>query len=532
MRIALAQINPVVGDLIGNQNKIIQYIQQARDENVELVIFPELAICGYPPEDLLYKEHFIQDNLKALRWIQKQTQGISIVVGCVDRGIDKNLYNAAVLISNGKIQGKYYKKALPNYGVFDEKRYFSSGKTKDTFIVNRKSVQLSICEDIWVQSFVNKNQSLHINISCSPYEVDKLKKRERILKQRAKEMKATIIYVNIVGGQDELIFDGSSLVVNAQGQIIAKAKSFEEDLMSVDLSVGAQQARPLSIKKISQVESIYKALILGTQDYVRKNGFKKVVLGLSGGIDSALVAVIAVEALGKENVVGVSMPSRYSSKGTQSDARKLAHNLDIEFKEIPIEEVFKSYDEILSEEFSGLKPNVAEENIQARIRGNILMALSNKFGWLVLTTGNKSEMAVGYCTLYGDMSGGFAVIKDVPKMKVFELCEFINSQGKEIIPKTILTRPPSAELRPNQKDEDSLPPYNILDDILTDYVEKHHSINKISKKHQLELVKKVVKLVDQSEYKRRQSPPGIKITDRAFGKDWRLPIVNKYDNMY
>ncbi len=531
LRLALAQINPTVGDLAGNQKKIIEYIHQAKMNESDLVVFPELAVCGYPPEDLLYKDHFVQDNLKVLHAIQKKTKGITAIIGCVDRNKQKNLYNAAAVISKGKIQGIYHKKELPNYGVFDEKRYFCSGNGNKNFFVKGVQFRLSICEDIWVESTARgESEPLHINISSSPYDIGKLKQREHLLKKRAKQRNAFIVYVNLVGGQDELVFDGNSLVVNPKGKIVAHGKAFQEDLLVVDLPVGAQRSVSLltTIKKLSQIECVYKALVLGTKDYVRKNGFQKVVIGLSGGIDSALVAVIAVEALGKKNVVGVSMPSRYSSKGTRSDAEKLAKNLDIEFKEIPIEGVVKSYDQVLSKEFFGLKPNIAEENIQARIRGNILMALSNKFGWLVLTTGNKSEMAVGYCTLYGDMSGGFAVIKDVPKMKVYELSEFINRQGKECIPKTILTRAPSAELRANQKDQDSLPSYDVLDEVLTDYVEQHSSLKKMSQKNTPPLVQNIIQMVDRSEYKRRQSPPGIKITPCAFGKDWRLPITNKY----
>ncbi|VAX35233.1 NAD synthetase / Glutamine amidotransferase chain of NAD synthetase [hydrothermal vent metagenome] len=521
MKIALAQINSTVGDLAGNQKKIVDYIHRAKDQDADIVIFPEMAICGYPPEDLLFKDHFVQDNFKILRSIYKETKGITGVVGFVDRDKVGNLYNAAAVITNGKLQGTYHKKYLPNYGVFDEKRYFQAGTMEGMFSVDSVNFGVSICEDIWVKT--QSASFLHINISCSPYDVGKLKARHQLLKKRAKENNSFIVYVNLVGGQDELVFDGGSLVIDPKGKIIAEAKAFEEDLLIVDLSVRAQQAVPMT-----QTEGIYKALILGTHDYVKKNGFSKVVIGLSGGIDSALVAVIAVEALGKKNVVCVSMPSKYTSKGTMSDAKQLAENLEVEFKEIIIEETVKSYEKLLSKEFRNHKPNVAEENIQARIRGNILMALSNKFGWLVLTTGNKSEMAVGYCTLYGDMSGGFAVIKDVPKMKVYELAEFINSQGKVIIPKMIIKRAPSAELRPNQKDQDTLPPYEILDEILKKYVENHQPLSKIAKKYNRAIVKKVIQLVDQSEYKRRQSPPGIKITSRAFGKDWRLPIINRY----
>jgi len=533
IRLALAQINPTVGDLKGNQQKIIEFIRRGKALKVDMVIFPEMAVCGYPPEDLLYKDSFVQENIKMLKGIQKETKGIQVVVGFVDRDKAKNLYNAAAVMANGKMQGVYHKQELPNYGVFDEKRYFVSGQGAKRFSVKGVSFGVSICEDIWVNAVMSKYKgALHINISCSPYDIGKQKQRENLLKQRAKAMKATVVYVNLVGGQDELVFDGGSLVMGPQGQVLASAKEFEEDLVMVDLSVGARPCvRPIKgpVQDFPlQIERVYKALVLGTRDYVHKNGFQKVLIGLSGGIDSALVAVVAVNAVGKENVVGVSMPSRYSSQGTQSDAKKLAKNLGIEFKEIPIEGTVKSYDQLLTKEFAGLKADIAEENIQARIRGNILMALSNKFGWMVLTTGNKSEMAVGYCTLYGDMSGGFAVIKDVPKMMVYALAEFINLKGQEIIPNTILTRPPSAELRSNQKDQDSLPPYEVLDGVLIEYVEKHRSVKQIAKKYDLGLVQKMIQMVDRSEYKRRQSPPGVKITSRAFGRDWRPPITNKY----
>ncbi|MBU0468314.1 MAG: NAD+ synthase [Candidatus Omnitrophica bacterium] len=545
LRIAIAQINPTVGDLKGNQQLILDYILRAKEKNADLVVFPELAICGYPPEDLLYKNHFIQDNIKSLKKIAAQVQGISGIIGfvdCIESGV---LHNAAAFISEGKIKSVYHKQKLPNYGVFDEKRYFKSswlkGKLCGMLKIKGVSAGISICEDIWVEDGVCNRQAkagaqLLINISSSPYDIGKLKIREAMLKQRAQQAAAHVCYVNVVGGQDELVFDGRSMIVGPKGEIVAKGKLFEEDLVLCDLPLGTRtkqddkkaQIKNLLPKKMTKIEIVYKALVLGTQDYIKKNGFKKVVIGLSGGIDSALVTAIAVKAIGKENVICVTMPSRYTSTGTRSDAERLAKNLEVELITIPIEDIFTSYVKTLSNEFKGTQVDVTEENIQARIRGNLLMALSNKFGWLVLTTGNKSEVAVGYCTLYGDMSGGFAVIKDVPKTMVYQLSEYINKIDKQVIPITIIRRAPSAELRSNQKDQDSLPPYDVLDPILEQYVEKHESVETMSKKNKKDIVQKIIDLVDHSEYKRRQAPPGIKITSRAFGKDWRLPITNKY----
>ncbi|HIH42448.1 TPA: NAD+ synthase [Candidatus Woesearchaeota archaeon] len=545
LRIAIAQINPTVGDLRGNQLLILDYIIRAKEKNADLVVFPELAICGYPPEDLLYKNHFIQDNIKSLKKIASNVKGISAVIGfvdCIESGV---LHNAAAFISEGKVKSVYHKQKLPNYGVFDEKRYFKSswlkGKLCGMLKIKGVSAGLSICEDIWIEDSVCIQQAkagakLLINISCSPYDMGKVKIREAMLKERAKQTNAYVCYVNVVGGQDELVFDGRSMIVDPKGVIVAKGKHFEDDLVFCDLPLGERTAKDYKKvqiknvlpKKTTKIERVYKALVLGTQDYIRKNGFKKVVIGLSGGIDSALVAAIAVKAVGNDNVTCVTMPSRYTSKGTRADAERLANNLKVSLITIPIEDIFASYIKTLSGEFKGTQVNVAEENIQARIRGNLLMALSNKFGWLVLTTGNKSEVAVGYCTLYGDMSGGFAVIKDVPKTMVYELSAYINNTCDQVIPKTIIRRAPSAELRSNQKDQDSLPPYNVLDPILEQYVEKHDSVETMSKKNKKELVEKIIDLVDHSEYKRRQAPPGIKITARAFGKDWRLPITNKY----
>ncbi|MCK5580761.1 MAG: NAD+ synthase [Candidatus Omnitrophica bacterium] len=553
MRIAIAQINTTVGDLCANHEKAVLFMNKAKDQGADIVVFPEMTICGYPPEDLLYKNHFIKDNIKALKSFVQNVSGITAVIGFVDQNKDGKAYNAAAVIKDKKIYGVHHKHCLPNYGVFDEKRYFVKGGTSAVFAIGETVFGVNICEDIWEEvgpykDQVKKGAKVLINLSSSPYDVGKTAQRQKLLCRRAKENNVFVCYANGVGGQDELVFDGESLVVDPDGKVIASGKPFEQDLILVDLVVQNKKRRkadvviPFKEKKgmlpalekhiyqnMSQDERIYKALILGTRDYVKKNGFEKVVIGLSGGIDSALVAVIACKAIGKENVIAISMPSQFTSEGTRSDAKELAGNLGIEFYEIPVKSVYDAYEDILKDSFKGKKPNVAEENIQARIRGNILMAFSNKFGWLVLTTGNKSEFAVGYCTLYGDMTGGFAVIKDVPKTKVYDIARFINIQeGGWILP-TIISRPPTAELRENQKDQDSLPAYDILDPLLKGYVEEHQSLAKMLKINKdKDLIKNVIKKVDFSEYKRRQAPPGIKITLRAFGKDWRLPITNKY----
>lgn len=554
LRVALAQINSTVGDLAGNQRKINASIHQAKVMGADLVCLPELAVCGYPPEDLLYKSHFIEQNIKIINELAVSTQGITAVVGFVDQKNGK-LYNAAAVLSDGKIKAVYHKQELPNYGVFDEKRYFKPGT--ENFLLSAAGVKIgvNVCEDIWVDgaSYAKQAESgagLLVNISSSPYEIGKTQVRLDLIARRAKETGCFICYTNLVGGQDELVFDGGSFIVDPKGQVVVFAKQFEEDLSIVDLDIqqnsGGNARLPVNevqtsqtnklkhsehnIPRLEETAEIYQALVLGTRDYVHKNGFAKTLIGLSGGIDSALVATIACDAIGKENVVGVSMPTRFNSRGTRNDARKLAANLGIEFMEIPIKRVMAAYEATLDPWFYGKHPDITEENLQARIRGNILMAFSNKFGWLVLTTGNKSEMAVGYCTLYGDMSGGFAVIKDLLKTKVYELSRFRNLRaGKMVIPKSVLLRAPSAELRDNQTDQDSLPPYDDLDLMLASYVENHESIAQMTAKIKDEkLCRKVIGLVDKSEYKRRQAPPGIKITSRAFGKDWRLPITNHY----
>jgi len=556
-RIALAQINTTVGDLQGNAGKILRFADRARRQGAHVVIFPEMTLCGYPPEDLLFKEHFIRDTQKALGSLVKDIKGLSALVGFVDRDDKGSIYNAAALIRDGRIKGVYHKHFLPNYGVFDEKRYFREGK--DYLILDHgpMSMGISICEDIWQNRgiprvYAKAGVDVLVNMSASPYDFGKLEQRKKMLKARAQETQSYICYVNLIGGQDELVFDGGSLVLDKDGRIVAAGKQFGEDLVLIDVMSRGHKAKkqrprgtkvvkiqepPVALKPIhqkspkalSQIERIFQALVLGTRDYVKKNGFNKVVVGLSGGIDSSLVAAIAREALGANNVVGVSMPSVFTSKGTRADAKKLAKNLGIKLIVKPIDKIFSSYTKALKKDFKGYRFDVAEENLQARIRGNILMAFSNKFGWLVLTTGNKSEVAVGYCTLYGDLSGGFAVIKDVPKTMVYALAKFINTERAGIIPKSILTRAPTAELRRNQKDQDSLPPYKALDELIKAYVEEHRSLKDITRKSKRRaLIKKIVRMVDKSEYKRRQSPPGIKITPRAFGKDWRLPITNKY----
>ena len=553
----MAQINPVVGDIQGNADKIKNYIKHAQNENVDVITFPELALTGYPPEDLLFKTHFIDEIKKHLQEVTKFTQGITAIIGFARE--ENGLLNSAAVVHDRKIINYYDKKILPNYGVFDEKRYFISGENNPVYLIDGITVGINICEDIWFEDGPTQDQAslgaqLILNINGSPFDTEKRYIRENMLKERALHNNLYISYTNMVGGQDELVFDGGSVILNPAGEIISRGKAFEEDLIITDLnfeetgnfvesktnifvssSPKDKNLTPISnnnIVEIDKLEQVHKALILGTRDYVNKSGFTKVLLGLSGGIDSALTCYIAVKAFGKENVLGVIMPSRYSSEGSVTDSELLASNLGIETKIIPIEPAYISFLEMLSESFEGTSVDVAEENLQARIRGNILMALSNKFNWINLITGNKSEMATGYSTLYGDMAGGFAVLKDVPKTLVYELCKYINTlQGKDLIPETIITKPPSAELREDQKDEDSLPPYEILDAILKNYVEEDRSFQEIvDLGYDEEIVKRVTLLLDRSEYKRKQSPPGVKITPRNFGRDRRIPLINKYKN--
>ncbi len=569
IRIALGQINCTVGDLEGNSQKIREYVNRAAQKNVEIICFPELSLTGYPPEDLLLKPKFIVDNLSVLRALaQSVDPDIITITGFVDQK-GKALYNAAAVIYKKKVRHVYHKILLPNYGVFDEKRYFSSGDTPDLYEITRREVSpvgkpstpfvfgINICEDIWHAEGPLKAQNLAgaqliLNINASPYHAGKIKEREGIICAQARQNRVYVAYTNLVGAQDELVFDGQSMVVDRQGAVIARAAAFEEDLLITDvvlprakvhakkkavvltlpvLSFRDPAGAPIPVSLANPLEpaaEVYKALTLGVRDYVVKNGFQKVVIGLSGGIDSALVAALAVDALGRSNVTGVFMPTRYSSNESETDARQLADNLGIAFMSISIEQIYKMYLLIFEPYFAGLEKNVAEENLQARIRGTCLMALSNKFAWLVLTTGNKSEMSTGYATLYGDMAGGFAVIKDVPKGLVYQLSYYRNSISF-VIPQRILTKEPTAELRPNQKDRDTLPPYEQLDAILKAYVEEDKDINSIvSSGFESVLVSRVTSMVDKSEYKRRQSPPGIKITPKAFGRDRRMPITNRY----
>jgi NAD+ synthase (glutamine-hydrolysing) len=563
LRIAMAQINPTVGDLAGNRDRIIETIGRARKAGAGIVAFPELAVTGYPPEDLLLKPQFVNDNLRTLKDIQRATRGITAVVGFVDK--KERLYNAAAILHNGSLASVYHKILLPNYGVFDEYRYFRPGNRYSLITLWGIKLGVNICEDIWFSEGPTRSLALAgaeviININASPYHKGKGKERLKMLAERARESNVIVSYTNAVGGQDELVFDGQSMVIDGKGRLLVSGRQFEEDLLITDLMVPDRKAavgpsktqhfesidcivlseRPAPKRKavaarqssrpLPVCEEVYRALVLGTRDYVQKTGFKSAVIGLSGGIDSSLVAAVAVEALGSKNVVGVFMPSQFSSRESRDDALWLAKNLGIHFLEIPIQQTFGAYLNTLRCEFARTRQDVTEENLQARIRGNLLMALSNKFGWIVLTTGNKSEMSVGYATLYGDMAGGFAVIKDVPKTLVYDICRCVNRMaGKAVIPKRVLTKAPTAELRPNQKDSDSLPLYPVLDPILKAYVEDNKDFREILKMgFDRKTVEKVIRLVDSSEYKRRQAPPGVKITPRGLGKDRRFPITNRY----
>lgn len=570
IRLALAQMNATVGDLQGNTKKIIEYIGMAKGKGADIVAFPELALTGYPPEDLLLKPRFINDNLRAIESICKNTQGIVAVVGFVDKKSD--IYNAAAVISQKKLIDVYHKIYLPNYGVFDEYRYFQAGSKYPVYRLEDVTLGINICEDMWYPEGPARIQALEgaelvINLSASPYTMGKAAEMEKMLSTRAVDSAVIVANVNLLGAQDEVVFEGRSTVINEKGEVIARAKQFEEDLLVVDLDIEAvfmrrlhdprrrQQALSLEERATESIEipefksgrkkvlkikphvpmvstaEVYNALVLGVSDYVRKNKFKGVIIGLSGGIDSSLVAVIAVDALGKKNVQGLFMPSDYTSRESREDAYALVENLGIKLTEIPITPLFDSYLKALKKIFRGSKPNTAEENLQARIRGNLLMAMSNKFGLLVLTTGNKSEMSVGYATLYGDMAGGFAVIKDVSKTLAYELAAWRNQEGKKsLIPERVLYKEPTAELKPDQRDTDSLPPYPVLDPILKAYVEDEKSLDEIIEFHgcEPECTKGVISMIDRNEYKRRQSPPGIKITPKAFGKDRRFPITNRY----
>ncbi len=573
-RIALAQINPTVGDIDGNVARITEYLKKAEELRADIVAFPELAVTGYPPEDLLLKSRFVDDNLSALEVIRRKVSDTVAVVGFVDRR--ETLRNAAAVIYGGKIVDVYHKVLLPNYGVFDEYRYFRPGNRYPVYRLGRLWFGVTICEDIWHEEGPARIQSsagalIIININASPYHMSKANLRRDMLAKRASDNKVLLAYLNTVGGQDELVFDGRSLIVAPDGTVVVHGKQFEEDVVVSDIVLDdivrqrdtARREKPkmargkkiapekIVIEKtrperpgrpalpkrpapreaqIPLLEEVHAALVLGTSDYVKKNGFRDVVIGLSGGVDSSLVASIAVDALGPEHVNGLFMPSPYTSVESREDVYDLGANLGIRVTEVPISSILESYLSALGRHFSSTSVDVTEENLQARIRGNILMAFSNRFGWLVLTTGNKSEMSVGYATLYGDMAGGFAVIKDVPKTLVYQLCRWRNAQaGRAVIPERVLTKEPSAELKPGQKDTDTLPPYDVLDPILKAYVEEDKSFAEIiSAGFDIEGIRKVIRMVDASEYKRRQSPPGIKITQKAFGRDRRFPITNRY----
>ena len=565
-QIALCQLDVTVGDIAGNERRIINALDRALDAGAQLVLFPELALTGYPPEDLLLKEHFLADARAALDRIAARTGSAAALVGFPERADD--VYNACGVLADGKLQAVYRKVFLPNYGVFDEQRYFQSGPGGALIELGDVCVGLTICEDIWEPGPPASDEALAgatllVNISASPYHVGKGAERERMLIQRARDNVAAVAFCNLVGGQDELVFDGHSLVIDHEGAVLARGRQFAEELIiaAIDpaaprgvrlrdprqravnhrsppqapviarLPAGEQSRTPLGgpvAQLLDRDAEVYAALVLGLRDYVDKNGFEHVVIGLSGGIDSALVAVIAVDALGAERVSVVVMPSPHSSSETQADARRLAANLGVEARELPIAEAMAAYERTLEQVFSGLDQDLTEENLQARIRGNLLMALSNKFGWLVLTTGNKSEMAVGYSTLYGDSAGGFAVIKDCPKTLVYELARHRNA-ADNVIPESILERAPSAELRPEQRDSDSLPPYEVLDPILDGYIEDDLGREAlVLRGYDEREVDRVIALVDRAEYKRRQAPPGIKISTKAFGRDRRVPITNRY----
>ncbi|WP_434643695.1 NAD+ synthase [Thermoanaerobacterium thermosaccharolyticum] len=543
MKIALAQLNPTVGDIKNNCEKIIMHIKEAKKANMDLIVFPELSIIGYPPKDLLYNPDFLETSYSALNeLILPETNDIGVIVGIATKDKEKDymLHNSALLLYNGKIIGQADKTLLPNYDVFDEQRYFEPAKSRTCFDFKGMRLAVNICEDIWndkdfwerprydidvLEEQYKLNPDIFINISASPYNLGKQELRTKMVKQISKKYKLPLIYVNQVGGNDELIFDGNSFAINSNGDRVVNLRSFSEDIAFVDAE-NLDELKPLPEIK-EDISWVHDALILGLRDYFRKTGFKKAVVGLSGGIDSAVTCALAVEALGRENVLGVSMPSRYSSEGSKDDARDLAQNLGIQYRVIPIEDVFKSYISIFNKDGNVLG-DLAEENLQARIRGNYLMFISNREGYMVLTTGNKSEIAVGYCTLYGDMSGGLAVISDVPKTMVYELAKYIN-RDKIIIPLSTIEKAPSAELRPNQKDTDSLPPYEILDDILKSYIEDDKSISEIiADGYEEDLVRDVIRKVNNAEYKRKQAAPGLKVTTKAFGVGRRMPIAQRF----
>lgn len=545
MRIALGQINPTVGDFAGNAAKIVDFAQRAQAAGAGLILFPELSVCGYPPRDLVERPSFVVHNRETAERIAAETRGIAVICGLATPAqaeTGKSVMNSAALLKDGRIAFLQSKMLLPTYDVFDEMRNFAPARSQVLFPFCGKQMALTICEDAWndkhfwnkrlytfdpVEALIHSGGNFLLNISASPFWLGKRELRQNMLATIARNHKVPVAMVNQVGGNDSLVFDGSSLVLDPTGQVIAQGKSFEEDLVYFDSD---QLTGEIHAQMEGEEASAYAALVLGTRDYVRKCGFRQVIMGLSGGIDSALTAVIAADAVGRENVIGVGMPGPYSSQGSIDDARVLAENLGIRFELLCITEVFESYKKTLKKVFAGRKEDVTEENIQSRARGSLLMALSNKFGAIVLSTGNKSELGVGYCTLYGDMVGGLAVISDVPKTLVYRLSHYVNSQHP-VIPQASLEKPPSAELRPGQKDSDTLPPYEILDAILEDYVEDSHPAEQIARDHgfDIDLVRRVIRMVERSEYKRQQAAPGLKISAKAFGYGRRFPIAAKPD---
>ncbi len=565
LRVAACQLNPIVGDLEGNVTRVLAALEEAEAAGADLAVFPELAITGYPPEDLLLKPQFVEDNLDALEKLASQTGRCAAVVGFVDRARD--LHNAAAVCAHGAVQGRYHKRVLPNYGVFDEQRYFTAGDPSTSlFLIAGVRCGVSICEDVWSPTGPVAEQAaggaeVVVNLNASPYHAGRAQERERMLATRAADASCALVYVNQVGGQDELVFDGASMVFDGSGRLVARAAQFEEAVMLVDLEVrptfrqrlldprgrksapllpahtvtehaaeGDGRRRPDPVELLDPLDEVYQALVVGTRDYATKNGFSDAVVGLSGGIDSSLVAAVAADALGPDHIHGVSMPSRFSSEGSSTDAEALAQNLGIDYRVIAIEAAHAALTEMLAPSFEGKDEDVTEENVQSRIRGLLLMALSNKHGWLVLATGNKSELAVGYSTLYGDTAGGFALLKDVPKTMVRRLCARVKERaGREVVPEAVITKPPTAELRADQRDEDSLPPYEVLDPILEGYVEDDLTAGELVRAgFDADQVREVVLLVDRAEYKRRQSPPGVRVTPKAFGKDRRVPLTNRY----
>ena len=565
LRVAACQLNPVVGDLEGNVGRVLAALEEAEKADADVAVFPELAVTGYPPEDLLLKPRFVEDNLEALEKLASRTGRCVALVGFVDRQHD--LHNAVGVCAHGSVQARYHKRLLPNYGVFDEERYFAPGRDPlSLFVIGGVSCGVSVCEDAWSPTGPVSEQAAGgadavINVNASPYYAGRVLERQRMLATRAADGGCFVVYVNQVGGQDELVFDGASMILDESGEVVASAPQFEEAVLIVDLDVrpsfrkrlldprgrdaapplpsitvtdqavhGEARLQPRRAPLLEPLDEVHRALVTGTRDYVRKNGFSDVVVGLSGGIDSSLVATIAADAVGADHVHGVCMPSRFSSEASSADAAELAGNLGIELRTICIEPAHAALLEMLAESFEGRPEDVTEENVQSRIRGLVLMALSNKLGWLVLATGNKSEIAVGFSTLYGDTAGGFAVLKDVPKTMVRRLCRRVNERaGREVVPESVIAKPPTAELRAGQLDEDSLPPYDVLDPILEGYVERDLTTGElVDAGFDPEQVREVVRLVDQAEYKRRQMPPGVRVTPKAFGKDRRVPITNHY----